>query len=177
LFINAGIRQVAIAQSAGDNLTPAQIDQLQSTGVKIAVPTYIPDGFQVAEIEVKPCPNGARRCRFGPSYTITYRNAGGYNFSIQSASGGFGGPVLASKLPINSPLFGREYVLYYGKYPNVSPPKEGMFSDWMKGDEGQYYMFLENDSYLSPAEAVRVIESLQYLNPGSTPGRVPDATW
>lgn len=156
-----------LAQSLSTGkLTRSQIQKLQSLGIKIVIPTYIPDGFQVAEVETKPCPSGQKPpCRFGPTYKIVYRNANNLAFSIESASGGFGGLEPEYNLPINSPLFGNSY-LYYGYYKGRNGPVlnlgKVMYSEWLKGDR-QYYRFYNINSNLSPEEAVTITESLDYL--------------
>lgn len=168
LSLNIALNQSAVAQLSNSGLTSVQIQQLNSLHVKIAVPTYIPPGFQVTSILIQPCPDHATRCRFGPQYAITYQGPNHSCFAIEAVSGGIGGPDLASKLPVNSPLFGKNF-LYYGTGPGNPSPT--MFSDWLKGQD-LFYRFAgigatdklsDCKNNLSPQEAVRVTESLQYL--------------
>lgn len=78
-------------------LTEQQRSILKSLGIKIAVPTYIPKGFRVSDVLTSPCPAQMRRgidgvCRFGPNYTIVYRNSQNNCFEVNAIGGGIGGP-------------------------------------------------------------------------------------
>ena len=169
LSLNLALNQNAIAQLSNFGLTATQIQQLNSLRVKIAVPTYTPPGFQVTSILIQPCPDRATRCRFGPQYTITYQGPNNSCFAIEAVGGGIGGVDLASKLPVNSPVFGKSF-LNYGTGPGNSSPT--MFSDWLQGPE-LFYRFagegatdkLANCRNINPQEAVTVTESLRYLKP------------
>lgn len=160
---------------ANAQLSDKQTNQLKSLGVKIAIPSYVPAGFQVASVQVKPCPSGVRR--FCPDYAITYRNSNNSCFAIESAGGGIGGlpPVdLQQEYPVNNPILGKSVVL---KYPKSRVPSGlTLIGDWM--GKGPFYRFtgagsrlvigtavteLSNCSDISPQEAVRVSESLRYL--------------
>lgn len=167
ITVNIAHHPSVLAQSLSrGKLTRSQIQKLQSLGIKIAVPTYIPSGFRVAAVEIKPCPAGQKPpCRFGPSYKIVYRNANNLAFSIESASGGFGGLEPEYKLPINSPVFGSSY-LYYGYFQGRNGPDRSlgkvMYSEWLQGDR-QYYRFYNINSNITPEAAVKITESLDYL--------------
>lgn len=169
LSLNIALNQSAVAQLSKSGLTAAQIQRLNALRVKIAVPTYLPTGFRVNRVLIEPCPEGATRCRFGPQYAITYQGPNHSCFAIEAVGGGIGGPDLASKLPVNSSVFGKNF-LYYGS--GTGNPSPTMFSDWLRGPE-LFYRFagqgatnkLANCNNISPQEAVRVTESLQYLNP------------
>lgn len=167
LLIAAAITSSVLAQQAGAKLSAAQIQKLESLGVKIAVPTYVPNGFRVDRVEVVPCPPGSRR--FCPEYSITYRGPKNTCFAIESTGGGIGGlPDGDRSFPVNSPLFG-ESSLELGKYSQAQSPT--LLGLWL-GDS-PFYRFagagtsraLTGCNNISPEEAVRVTESLQYLNP------------
>ncbi|HLO48025.1 MAG TPA: hypothetical protein VK211_06340 [Kamptonema sp.] len=169
LSLNFALNQSAVAQQSKSGLTAAQIQQLKSLRVKIAVPTYTPPGFKVTSILIQPCPDNVTRCRFGPQYTITYQGPNNTCFAIEAVGGGIGGVDLASKLPVNSPVFGKNFIYYGSGGGNPSPT---IFSDWLQGPE-LFYRFvgqgatdkLTNCKNINPQEAVRVTESLRYLNP------------
>lgn len=169
LFIAAAMSPIALAQQAGAKLSAAQIQKLESLGVKIAVPAYVPDGFRVDKVEVVPCPPGSRR--FCPQYTIMYRGPKNTCFAVESTGGGIGGlPDGDRSFPVNSPLFG-ESSLELGKYSQAQSAT--LLGQWL--GESPFYRFagagtsraLKGCNNISPEEAVRVTESLQYLNPSS----------
>lgn len=167
LIINAAIHPSVLAAPAEAKLTPAQIQQLRSLGIEIAVPTYIPNRFRVDKVKVQPCPPGSRR--FCPQYTITYRGPNNTCFAIESTGGGIGGvPEGDRTFAINSPLFG-DGLLELGKYGQSKTPT--LLAQWL--GNGPFYRFtgagvipeLSRCNNISPQEAVRVTESLQYLKP------------
>jgi hypothetical protein len=166
------------SQTALAGLTENQIQRLKSLNRKIAVPAYIPPGFKVADVQIKSCPDGISSCRFGPSYAIVYQGENNSCFAIEATGGGVGGPVLEFELPINSPVFGKSQ-LYYGRFDhemregNASPT---IFSDWL-GDVANNpnllfvrfagsgaSQFVQNCNNISPEEAVKVTESLVFIN-------------
>ena len=181
-ILAASIQSVTTAQRpnqgqllANAQLSEKQTNQLKSLGVNIAIPSYIPPGFQVASVLIKPCPSGVRR--FCPDYAIIYRNSNNSCFAINSTGGGVGDlpPVdLEQKYPVNNPILGKSVVL---KYPKSRVPSGlTLIGSWM--GKGPFYRFtgagsrlvigtavteLSNCSDISPQEAVRVSESLRYL--------------
>lgn len=169
---NVALSQSAIAQAAPESqgrLTPVQIQKLNLLGLRIAAPTYVPTGFWVSSVEIKP-----GRAPGRPGYTISYRDPDNACFAINSGRGGLGGPSLEGyqTLPINSALLGRG-TMYYARSVNSSkdaPP--ALFSLPIEARDGRWYAFqgagsreMSGCKNISPQEAVRVIESLQYLNP------------
>jgi hypothetical protein len=79
----------AIAQSS-NGLTSQQRALIDSTGIKIVVPDYIPRGFQVYDVRVK-CPEcRGRNSPRGPGYSIIYRNNRDTCFAIEGFMGGIG---------------------------------------------------------------------------------------
>lgn len=78
-------------------IDPALKKFLKSTGIKIAIPQYVPKGFRVATIKTEPCPDNVPVdakgvCRFRPSYAVLYRNAQNHCFAVSAIGGGIGGP-------------------------------------------------------------------------------------
>jgi hypothetical protein len=159
---------------ANTQLSDRQTNQLKSLGVKVAIPSYIPAGFQVASVQVKPCPSGVRR--FCPDYAIIYRNPNNSCFAIESTGGGIGdmpSADLEQSYPVNNSILGKSAVLKYRKNDRLSGST--LIGSWM--GQGPFYRFTGADSRLflgalpelsnckdiSPQEAVRVSESLRYL--------------
>ncbi|MGL5061999.1 MAG: hypothetical protein ACRC62_18665 [Microcoleus sp.] len=160
---------------ANSQLSQTQIDRLKSLGTKVAVPTYVPAGFQIAGLQIKPCPSGVRR--FCPDYAIIYRNSNNSCFAIESTGGGVGdmpSDNLEKSYPVNNSILGKSEVLKYRKNPQLSRPT--LTGSW--SGQGPFYRFtgagsrlvlnsvppeLSNCSDISPQEAVRVSESLRYL--------------
>lgn len=160
---------------ANAQLSQRQTNQLKSLGVKIVIPSYVPAGFQVASVQVKPCASGVRR--FCPNYVIIYRNPNKSCFAIESTGGGIGDMPsnnLEQSYPVNNPILGKSAVLKYRKDDRLSGPT--LTGSWM--GKGPFYRFtgansrsfldtappeLSNCNDISPQEAVRVWESLRYL--------------
>jgi hypothetical protein len=160
---------------ANTQLSDRQTNQLKSLGVKVAIPSYIPAGFQVASVQVKPCPSGVRR--FCPDYAIIYRNPNNSCFAIESTGGGIGdmpSADLEQSYPVNNSILGKSVVLKYRKKDRLSDPT--LIGSWM--GKGPFYRFtgagsrlflgttppeLSDCKDISPQEAVRVWESLRYL--------------
>lgn len=155
-------------------LNPQVTAELEALNIPVVIPTYLPEGFSLVAHEAgeaAPEPGG------GPYYWLVYRDVENHCFAIEYASGGIGGPGLENELPINSPLFGSGYALYYGSYddPDLKQqfPEPDLFSDWLQGDQGFYRLVgaqLTMQTYnqagcinLAPAEAVKIVESLTYL--------------
>jgi hypothetical protein len=76
--------QIADKRLQNSRISASQLQQLTETGMKIVLPTYVPAGFQVADIATR------KDARFGPSYLIVYRK-GNQCFGIEGTSGGIGG--------------------------------------------------------------------------------------
>ncbi|MFM9265518.1 hypothetical protein [Tychonema sp. BBK16] len=181
-ILAASIQSVTTAQRpnqgkllANTQLSDKQTNQLKSLGSKVAIPSYVPAGFQVASVEVKPCPSGVRR--FCPEYAIIYRSSNNSCFAIESTGGGVGDMPSANlerSYPVNNSILGKSEVLKYRKGDRLSGPT--LIGSWM--GEGPFYRFtgagsrfllgttpteLSNCKDISPQEAVRVSESLRYL--------------
>ncbi|MBW4495440.1 MAG: hypothetical protein KME26_20595 [Oscillatoria princeps RMCB-10] len=173
LFMSAATSSAALAQQTGTQLRPAQVQLLQSLGMKIAVPTYIPAGFEITILRAEILPGGAGGT---PRYIMFYRDSNNSCFAIEATGGAGRNPELESSLPVNSRFFGSSYKLNYGKSAKAANSRSYMFSDWMERD-GNFYRFAGTSEEVTPAssksacknispeEAVRVTESLEYFNP------------
>ena len=180
------------AQTA--SLTARQKASLQSLGIPIVVPKDVPAGYVVSKVNVKPCPTNAPRekkgiCRFGPDYSIVYRNAAKNScFAIGGTGGGVGGVGFEYEVPVETPLFG-QVSLQFGeqngdlKSPTkqqLASPQKNLFMDWsgtgpfyhLVGADfvrGEYYGEQNNKpvsqcrNNITPNEAIRTIRSLTWL--------------
>ncbi|MEM9903454.1 MAG: hypothetical protein AAF921_00295 [Cyanobacteria bacterium P01_D01_bin.44] len=160
-------------------LPPEATADLAALEIPAAVPSYLPEGFTLADYETGQGKSSGQSSGPGGGdyYWLIYRDAQNRCFTIEYTSGGVGGIVLENQLPISSPLFGPGYSLYYGQYEDASLreqfPEPDMFSDWMSGDQGLYRLTgaeqtmqtyeQTNCTDLPPQEAVKVVESLTYL--------------
>ena len=157
------------------SITPEQSAQIKALDVPLVLPTAIPEGFLVEQVNV------TQDERFA-SYQILYRDAGDRCFVIEHASGGIGGtPETESRVPVNPPAISDEadYGLNYGSYtaPDLKAqfPEPNLSSDWLP-IATDFYRFAGaayiNNAWegLSPCqnievdEAVTVIESLALIS-------------
>jgi len=147
-----------------NGMTDAQYATLKSLGMRIVIPSYVPQGFQVVGITTKPCsPGGCQRET--PSYSITYRSPRKACFEIEGISRGmFGGPALERVVPATNKLFGSTEVGFY--------PNNHLSSDWMSlsPSSGPHYRLYSRgetprgcETRITPEEAVQIVESLEWL--------------
>jgi hypothetical protein len=149
------------------NLTPIQLKVLRSVGLKVALPTYIPVNFHANEVIVSAGRENVDSLR----YLVVYQNLSTAQcFAIESASGGIGDlPSGSRSYPINSPIFGKS-VLELGLYGDAKQPT--LLSQWWGEQNGPFYRFvgtgvvpeLSNCTNITPQEAVKVSQSIRYLN-------------
>lgn len=160
-------------QKSSVKFSPKQLQILKSVGIKIAVPTYIPSGFKIERVSNTSDANYK-------GYTVIYRRTNNSCFSIEATTGGIGDePDLEHTLLYNSVLFGKGS-LNYGKYTDVDLRKQSplpeMTTRWMEPKNFQaFYRFNGANWFsgqknkpkcnkdISPTEAVKIINSLQYL--------------
>ncbi|MEH2160341.1 MAG: hypothetical protein V7K38_04680 [Nostoc sp.] len=148
-------------------LTPTQLKILRSLGLKVALPSYVPANFRADKVLVEAGRENVDSLR----YLVVYQNLSADKcFAIESASGGIGDlPSGSRSYPINSPIFGKS-VLELGLYGNAKQPT--LLSQWLGSQNGPFYRFvgtgvvpeLSNCSNLTPQEAVKVSQSIEYLN-------------
>lgn len=151
-------------------LTPTQTAAIDAIGAPLVVPTAIPPGFAVAQV------NTSQEGAFA-SYQIVYRDDRDRCFAIEYAAGGIGGlPPTEARLPISLPIVNdaADYGLNYGHYADPTQraqfPEPVMMSDWLPITSGFYR--LAGAAYLNAAiqpvppcqdvaaeEAMAIIES------------------
>ncbi len=173
-------------------LTKTQVTELQTLNMRILVPQNIPKGYVVQKIISEPCPNNAP-CRFGPRYSIVYRNDSQDScFSVEGVGGGIGGsPSLENSVRVLAGVLGTTD-LHYGRYSvpemRFTYPNELLYMDFTPSNVGQapFYrvvgsvftrqMYFQNLSSndneerpkmcrneVSLSEIVPVIQSLKWL--------------
>ncbi|WP_155969158.1 hypothetical protein [Kamptonema formosum] len=176
-IVNIVVGFVALAPSSAAplpeeaRLTQAQVKLLQSLGVRVAAPAYVPAGFRLEKVQAEL----ARSTRVGGiGYSLIYQkydSNSGKNlcFAIEATNGGIGSlPNGESSYPVKNPVLGSS-TIEYGRYSEVSNPT--LLGNWMGGENGPFYRFagagafpaLSRCENISPQEAVRVSESLVYL--------------
>ncbi|MBW4426296.1 MAG: hypothetical protein KME50_18055 [Nostoc desertorum CM1-VF14] len=164
----AVIAQPKVSQTnLGIKLTPTQLKVLRSLGLKVALPSYIPANFRADTVLVSAGRENVDSLR----YLVVYQNLSADKcFAIESTSGGIGDlPSGSRSYPINSPIFGKSF-LELGLYGNAKRPT--LLSQWWGEQNGPFYRFvgtgvvpeLSNCTNITPQEAVKVSQSIQYLN-------------
>lgn len=165
-------------------LTPDQTAQIRALGLPLVLPTAIPQGFEVAQVQTQSDE------RFG-GYQVLYRDGGvpagssaeNRCFLTEFTVGGIGGtPTTENRLVLNPPVLaddGAEYGLNYGPYTDPALreqfPEPSLVSDWLPVDGGFVRLAgaeLINNT-LAPAvpctdiaieEAVPIIDSLAVIS-------------
>ena len=150
---------------ANSLLTPEQIRLLEAAGIRIVLPGYVPEGFEVEFVRAEVARTGIGGVQSLIKF-VRYAGSDTQCFAIRTTDGGIGGlPPGEESYPINSPVFG-ESTLEYGLYGQSNNPT--FLSNWL--GEGPFYSFmgagvdaaLDRCQNISADEAVRVVESLQY---------------
>ena len=160
-------------------LRPEQTDKLNALDIEVAVPTGLPLGFTVADVQTETASSEAGG---GSRYRIIYQDGRDRCFAIEFTSGRVREmPATEYRLPIAPLLFDQEYGLNLGQYqdPNlrVQFPEPELTTDWMAGASGFYrlagaaYINSTISGYtgcqdITSAEAVQIVESMIYLQPG-----------
>ena len=167
-------------------LTPAQVEKLidlekkkirvrlgngefEDREFRVIVPTYITPGFKVDKLEVKD--NNSYK-----SYNLYYKNFHNLCFYIgvfislpnmlhDQPSGGSASILIGTFTEVNLPLIGKAY-LSIAEYNRVSTNSSISLVSLQK-DLGFKFESPcnKNDNNITPKEAVKIVESLQYLNP------------
>jgi hypothetical protein len=165
----SAIAGLADAQSSKPNSdaqpTPAQLQILKATGLKVSAPSYVPSGFQLGEVRV----NAERNTRIGGlGYLMIYRKVGqqDFCFAIEATNGGIGDlPTGEKSFPVNNPTYGKT-TLELGKFGAAA--RSTLLSGWLGGDRGPFYRFTGAGvdpalrcRNISPQEAVKVTESIR----------------
>ena len=151
-------------------LAPEQTAQIKALGFPLVVPTAIPAGFGIEQVET------SQDDRFS-GYQILYRDGRDRCFLVEYTSGGVGDmPQTEERIAINPPLVESttSFGLNYGRYtdPNLASQFSDpvLMSDWLPIKGGFYR--LTGAAYanqlldptpacqdITPEEAVAIVES------------------
>lgn len=145
----------------------------------LVVPTQVPSGFSLVQVEVqgdRPAPEAAG----SRAYTLLYRDTRDRCFVVEfQESEPSQSPATEYRLPIHAPLFAEQEVgLNYGRFVNPElrsqVPDPALFTDWLSSRAGVYRLAgagYINDALtpeqpcqdIEPETAVRITESLTIL--------------
>lgn len=152
----------AQATSASQVLQPAQIRLLKSLQVPVAVPGYVPADCRIHKVVASQSMSGPGG---GPGYEIHYFCEQSDGFTLEGASGGFGGPSGDKLETVWNPVFGKIRLNLFvvgGQFKIKSPY---FFSDWT--GKGPLYFSLrsgeDGGDQLSLPEARKVLQGLTFL--------------
>ncbi len=189
-FANAQVNTPTNSQTNYGGLNSQQKLLLKSLGIAIAVPSYVPKGFRVADVQTTPCPANAQRnakgvCRFGPSYTIVYRNFQNNCFEVNAIGGGIGGPDGKYYRKVNSQILGEvDLNIDISRGERSQPISEAMGKSpqtnmWtFPAGTSPFYqvatiegkrmrhdkpIFCSSRAYMTPNELTKIVQSLDWL--------------
>lgn len=140
------------------------INELEYSDFKPIVPAYIPEGFKVSKFEVVDL--GGYR-----DYNLMYKNDNNFCFQISGSSTGWGdGASELQSIEVISQALGKVVLEYTENHRNRtnSSISLGIQPGVLGGHQAYWFTSPVNDEYcysISIQEAVKIVESLQYLNP------------
>ncbi|MEW6131177.1 MAG: DUF4367 domain-containing protein [Acidobacteriota bacterium] len=165
IFLTAGFSQSAAAQSKDPKafaqgilaaLSDKQVGELLALRIPVAIPTYIPAGFRVDEVQIE-------KDQYTTGYTIRYANNRGATFAIQSADDGIGSVETVKTLKGKNPYFNNGLEVGY-----QVEDKTEIWGEWIENRRQasgskklQYYSLTA--SKISLQEAMKIMKSLRYL--------------
>lgn len=167
--LESKVNDAKLSSEAATELVNLDNNNQREIPVKVVVPTYIPDGFEVTEVV-------SEDGRFGPSYSIKYLNTTTNGcFEISAASGGFGGPTedFEQVIEIDSKALGEINLGYTESHSISNQPLIAFANSTVPGivSAPQEYSFWsptpsnKDCSVLDLKEAEKTVKSLDYLNP------------
>lgn len=147
-------------------LSVEQIKNLKKLKAAVAVPTYIPAGYQLKAVEIQE-PEAHI-----VAFSISYENAAGKSFQIQSNNEALGDMAVRREIKGKSVYFAdttqESAEFYTGRDENDI---DTIASEWLcslekyqpKGSLIQQCFQLLSDKNISPDEAMKIMKSLRYL--------------
>ena len=196
MLIVAGLLPLTIfasaAESSSSGLSDTQQASLRALGIQVAIPTYVPSGFQVAKVELKPCPPNSSRnargvCGRAPNYTILYRNSANNCFALNGIADGIGGGGFEFSYTVRTEILGNIIVEFgrdgsqlrsgRAKSEQVPSPEQlklpqsnlysfpagnGPYYNVSVGDGERLYGCSKNSS-ITPLELEKILKSLVWL--------------
>ena len=146
----------AFAKGGAAVLNDKQIERLLALRVPIAIPTYVPLGFQVEKVNTE-------KTQYSHDYSIVYKNSRGASFTIQSTDEGIGSVGTDKTIFGKTPYFNNELSIGYQEEDRTS-----IWGEWIENKrqasgnkKAQYYSLLA--SKISLQEAMKIMKSLRYL--------------
>lgn len=156
-------------------LSASNQESLKSLSMKVAIPQYVPQGFQTAEIKTKPCTDSDKKfCRSDPQYEVKYRNGENHCFSVSAVSGGVGGPDGGRyNRAIDTKLFGKVNVAVDMRNRDriMEPMTEDIANTPQKdisilpaGNSPFYFVNTCSEAaFMTPNEFIKIVQSLEFL--------------
>lgn len=140
---------------------------------KVVIPTYIPSGFKVKQIEV------VNHEQYGVKYSILYQNTNKSCFELKADNGQWGGPALGwNTVEVVSPDLGsiviehtnsdaldNASIIFRKDKPASNVRKKTAYSFSSVGGNTHWIKSYNCQTAISIQEAVKIVESLQYLSP------------
>ncbi|HEX8474699.1 MAG TPA: hypothetical protein VF666_11745 [Pyrinomonadaceae bacterium] len=165
-------RNDAYVDGSAAKLNRTHVRKLHSLRAPIAIPTYVPAGFRIAEVTTKRDTTTARNFTI-IDYAISYHAPGGKSFSINSANEGIGDLFLSEKklLKGTNPFFENPIEVGYLDDDTDGEPEKEIASQWVssrkrfrvrKTPDGEQVYHLRAEG-ITLREALKIMESLRYL--------------
>jgi hypothetical protein len=117
----------------------ATLEDLKKLGIICFVPSYLPKGFQLKDVEITydEDPSEESKGRKVPLYAIEWANLDGSGFSIDSAWEGIGDRNImetedSEDAEFQSKLFGKVFFIYTPKGKDSSGVKKEILSNWVE---------------------------------------------
>lgn len=158
----AAFAQTGAAYTDGKvaQLSAQQITRLQKLKTAVAVPTYLPKGWTLDKFNIeKPEYPGVY------FFSLTYKNAGGKTFMVQSGNDGLGGIPYNGGIKGNNPYF-------EGTVEAGFDEDKRVIVDWITSRDrynpkgvtlSQSYSLIGDARSISRQEALKVMTSPRYL--------------
>lgn len=157
----------AYTDGKGSLLTADQLAKLAKLNAALAVPTFIPEGYKLSKLEIQPPEQHII------VFTITYAGPAGKTFNIESNNEGLGDMAVKREVKGTSSYFQdsaletSEFYTGHDEHDANTVASEWLCSPkkyWPKTSKiQQCYQFLSDSKALSPADAMKVMQSLRYL--------------
>lgn len=157
----------AYTDGKGSLLTAAQLAKLAKLNAASAVPTFIPEGYKLVRFEIQPPEQHI------VVFTMTYAGPSGKTFKIESNNEGLGDMAVKREVKGKASYF-QDSALETSEFYTGHDEHDAntVASEWLCSPKKywpntskiqQCYQFLGDSKALSPADAMKVMQSLRYL--------------
>lgn len=148
-------------------LAAAQLADLKKLNAAVAVPTYVPAGFKLKSVEIQPAEAHI------VAFSINYADAGGKAFQIQSNNEALGDMAVKREVKGRNRYFldsAQETAVFFTGHD--ADDAGTVASEWLcnpkkyqpaKTEYAQCFQLLSSAKSISPAEALKIMQSLRYL--------------